>query len=216
MTTVAPARETVDLDHVDVAVTVRRSLLGASEETVVRYDPSGVSLVDTEAVLLVFDDEDDDAGPERRTIGKLHGKLIDIDRVGGDLIDVICALDWAGGEAFSVAEEALTEATSFAEELADVRKVLIVETLTIDERYRGQGLGPRLLHTTANTLDGEGYATLVLLRAEPFNADDMDPDQLKAVRKKLAKSYKRVGFKKVTGRAYYWHTALTGAESLGR
>lgn len=213
----AAARIDVSLEDVECSVKITRPLIGASD-VVWSELPSGVANVSAEATLYVFDD-DDDGEPEQRVIARAAAYAIDLAQVG-DLIDTF---DRVGGEAFDIVESILQGQTIF-DWLSDrdplggggelISQLVIVESVVVDERYRGQRLGPRLLTTLVETVSGTGSETLIVLRATPVPWEQLSDIELRRSRNKVAASYESVGFEHFRHNIYWRHNAFIGTENL--
>jgi GNAT superfamily N-acetyltransferase len=204
----------VDLEDLECTVTVSRPLVGAPGSVIWTELPSGVAKVSADATLYTFDHDDE---PERRVVACASAYTVDLDRVR----DVVYAFDQVGGEAFEIAESILGDDDIF--EWLDAREPLvgeqvsqlvIVEGVSVEEQYRGQRLGPRLLTTLVETVAGTGMETLIVLRAQPVPWEHLTEMELRRGRKKVAASYESVGFAHFRNNIYWRHNAFIGTENL--
>lgn len=206
----------VDLALVRCEVTVTRPLFGASNDPGWTPVPAGIAEVDAKAMLHTFDDDTEDE--DELVIARASAYTVDLDRAG----NVLEALDRIGEEVFSVAEEVLSGDDIFdmlgrRDDLGaggQVDQLVIVEDVVVDEAYRGQRLGPRLLTTLIDTVTGPGFFTLIVLRAQPFQWEELSDFGLRSARKKIAASYEGVGFAHFRNGIYWRHNAYVGTESL--
>lgn len=83
---------------------------------------------------------------------------------------------------------------------------MIIETINIDKKYRGQGLGERLIIPAIKFFVDEYFAfeddlLSVLLYAAPYELREKglteEDDEFRAAQKKLINFYRRIGFKTV-------------------
>lgn len=212
------ARIDVDLEDVECTVTITRPLVGVPDSVIWTELPSGVAKISADAWLHIFDDDDDDdKEPERRVIARASAYTVDLGRVG----DVVDVFDQVGGEAFEIAESILGDDDIF--EWLDSRdplvgeqvsQLVIVEGVFVEEPYRGQRLGPRLLTTLVETVTGTGTETLIVLRAQPVPWEHLSEVELRRSRKKVAESYEGVGFAHFRHNIYWRHNAFIGTENL--
>lgn len=210
----------VDLADVECDIRIVRPPYGSREDSVWSDAPAGVVRVFGKMHLYLFDSESDES--ERRTIARAEAYLVDLEQVT-DLLD---AMDQVGGAAFSIIEEALHGMSVFSavESVHEgdglgaepIHHLLVVEALFVEEPYRGQRLGPRLLATLMESVCRTMEFTLVLLSVEPYQEDDADLPELdvRRARKKIAASFEQVGFRQFRNDIYWHHTAYTGLESL--
>jgi GNAT superfamily N-acetyltransferase len=215
-TTKAERAPKVDLTYVECNVTVTRPLFGIADDPGWTPAPTGVAKVSAEAMLYVYDDDEPDS-EEHRVIARASAYTIDLERVS----DVLEALDRIGEEVFEVAEEALSGSDIFAMlEDSDplggeqVSQLVIVDNVFVEEPYRGQRIGPRLMTTLVDTVTGPGFFTLVLLRAQPVPWEHLSEIELRRARKKVAAAYEGVGFEHFRKDIYWRHNAFIGVESL--
>lgn len=215
MSAVVP-RIDVDLEDVECIVKITRPLVGVPDSVIWTELPSGVAKVSTDATLYIFD-EDDDGKPERRVIARASAYTIDLARVG----DVVDAFDQVGGEAFEIAElilgsDNILDMLDASDPLVgeQVSQLVIVEHVSVEEPYRGQRLGPRLLTTLVETVTGTGTETLIVLRAQPVPWEHLSEIELRRSRKKIATSYESVGFAHFHDNIYWRHNAFIGTENL--
>ena len=208
--------DSLDLDDVECMVTISRPLQGVSTDPVWSSAPAGITRVTATAVLhFAGDAADTDV---RRDIAVAYGYLVDLDLVD----NVAVEMDQVGGEAFDVIENALFDRSIFdmLEQENDglgaepVYQMLLIESVTVEEPYRGQRLGPRLLSTLIDAVDGSGNSTLVLLQAMPTRPHDLTELEQRRVQKKIAASYEAIGFKRFKKNVYWYHSAYIGPESL--
>ncbi|MGA1827076.1 hypothetical protein [Microbacterium sp.] len=204
----------VDLKDVECTVRLTRPLVGVPGSVVWTELPSGVAKISADAALHIFDD---DKETERRVIARASAYTVDLDRVG----DVVDVFDQVGGEAFEIAESILSDENIF--EWLDARdplvgeqvsQLVIVEGVFVEEPYRGQRLGPRLLTTLVETVTGTGTETLIVLRAQPVPWEHLSEIELRRSRKKVAASYESVGFAHFRHDIYWRHNAFIGTENL--
>lgn len=215
----APARaDTVDLDYVECSVTVTRPLIGSSSSPIWTAARTGLAQVTANAVLLTFD-PDDDGDPKRKVIARATAYTVDLER----LDDIVDAFDEMGGEAFEVVENVMSDTalfdaldakdgSSFAREM--VSQLVVVESVTVDAHYRGQRIGPRLLTTLVDTVAGPGDQTLIVLRAQPLQWQDLSEHELRRAQKKVGASYESIGFAHLRDGIYWRHNMFIGAENL--
>lgn len=83
---------------------------------------------------------------------------------------------------------------------------IIIETINIDEKYRGQGLGERLIIPAIKFFVDEYFVfdddvLSVLLHAAPYELKEKglteEDDEFRTAQKKLINFYRRIGFKTV-------------------
>lgn len=215
MSAVVP-RVDVDLEDVECTVKITRPLVGVLDSVIWTELPSGVAKVSADATLYIFDD-DDDREPEHRVIARASAYTIDLNRVG----DVVDVFDQVGGEAFEIAESILGDDDIFEWlEARDplggeqVSQLVIVEGVFVEEPYRGQRLGPRLLTTLVEAVTGTGTEALIVLRAQPVPWEHLSEIELRRSRKKVAASYEGVGFAHFRQNIYWRHNAFIGTENL--
>lgn len=209
----APA---VDLADVVCDVNIARSLIGSPYDLTWSSVPTGISRVEATAALLTWNSEVD--GEERSVVARASAYLVDIAR----LDDPLDALDHLDQETFSIAENALRSGDSildmfdrtddFSGDL--VSQMIIVDLVAVEDAYRGQQLGPRLLTTMIDTVAGFGFEALVVLRAQPLQWKELTALELSRSRDKVASSYEAVGFAHFRDHIYWRHTANLGAESM--
>lgn len=209
-------RIAVNLEDVECAVTIARPLAGVSSFVSWTELPSGIATVSADATLHIFHDDDDEE-PTRQVIARASAYAIDLHRVG----DVVEALDRVGGEAFEIAELILGGDNIF--EMLDTRdplggepvsQLVIVEGVHVEEPYRGQRLGPRLLTTLVEAVTGTGTETVIVLRAQPVPWEHLSDIELQRSRKKIAAAYEGVGFARFRHNIYWRHNAYIGTENL--
>lgn len=207
-------RTDVELEDVECTVKITRPLVGVPDSVVWTELPSGVANVSADATLFIFDG---DGEPERRVIATAIAYTVDLDRVG----DVVDTFDTVGGEAFEIVKSILGEHDII--EWLDTRdplggeqvsQLVIVESVNVEEPYRGQRIGPRLLTTLVETVTGTGVATLIVLRAQPVPWEHLSEIDLRRSRKKVAAAYESVGFAHFRNNIYWRHNAFTGTENL--
>lgn len=212
------ARLDVDLMHVECTVKVSRPLVGVPDSVIWTELPSGVAKISADAALHTFDEDDEvDGEPERRVIAHASAYTVDLDRVG----DVVDVFDQVGGEAFEITESILGDKNIFEWlESRDplvgeqVSQLVIVEGVFVEEPYRGQRLGPRLLTTLVETVTGTGAESLIVLRAQLVPWEHLSEIELRRSRKKVAASYEGVGFAHFRDNIYWRHNAFIGTENL--
>lgn len=212
MNTITALREElVDLDYVECGVTVSRPLLGG-RNPIWSEASAGVARVNAKATLHLFDvdEENVDAEPQLVTVAQASGYTVDLDRVRS----TFDALDPIDAELANIAEAIDGEDGILAAMDEMVSQVIVIEHLEVDERYRGQRLGPRLLATLIDTVASGAYDSLVVLRAMPLQWRDLSEIDLRRAKKKLAAAYTGIGFKPFRDDLYWKHTAFVGFEAL--
>lgn len=214
----------VDLRDLECTVTVKRAMFGSPPDETWGETPNTVAQVSAEVVLRRYEDDDGEEldGEEESVIARAEAYAIDVDTDEPSLnFDVIDTFDEMGGEAFHVVETALSGHTIF-DHLQDisefvpetVTQLIIIESVEVDEAYRGQRIGPRLLTTLTDTVAGPGWQSLILLHAHPLHAEGLSPLDLRRARKKIAASYESVGYAHFRDGIYWRHTARIGPENL--
>jgi len=220
----AVARPTLDLARVKVKVRSSRALLGAPFELDFREMPYGYDRFKAKAKFTPEPDLDDfsDDYPKPETIARASAYVVDLTRVKRE--NIAMHFDRIGGEAFTVAELSLYGHSIFDEIQGDdplsgiseweINQLVIVDNVHVEEGYRGQRLGPRLLTPLLETIGGAGHYTLVLLQAQPHHYWELNDVELRRARKKIATSYESVGFKHFRKNIYWRHLTRIGAENL--
>ncbi|WP_311245350.1 MULTISPECIES: hypothetical protein [unclassified Microbacterium] len=205
----------LDLADVDCDVRILRSLVGAPDDLSWTTVPSCISRVEATATLTSYDDTGDG---ERSVIAGASAYVVALDRTD----DPVDALDHLDQEIFSVVEEIYRPSDSLFDMLEQkdeflgslVTQLVLVDNVTVEEAYRGQRLGPRLLTTLIDVVDGTGHSTLIVLRAQPLQWSELSELKLRRARKKVAASYEAVGFAHFRDNVYWRHNAFIGAESM--
>lgn len=145
--------------------------------------------------MLYDKDTDDDGHYVTIEIGQARAYTIDLDstdNVGTDLDDVSADLSLFAATVFERNEVVGDLMAQF-----DMPHygILILDNITLEEEYRGHGLGPWVAGTLIDVLSGrlEGYS-LVLCHPSPPGADHSDPNHELAVTA-LCRTWAKVGFK---------------------
>lgn len=220
-TTSAKRADPVDLRYLECNVRVKSPLYGATKEPAWSDAPARVATVHADVTLHTFDDDDPDDETES-IIARATAYAIDIDSDNresfGDIIEIF---DEMGDEVFAVAEEALSGRTIFdhLEHISEfspgwVSQLVIIASVEVDEEYRGQRIGLRLLTTLTETVTGPGSQSLIILRPYPLHADSLSPLDIRRASKKIAAAYAGIGYAPFRENVYWRHTARIGPETL--
>lgn len=209
----------VDLSYLECEVSVARPMFGADDDPIWTDAPKGISMIRAKAILHVFDDEHD-GDSRRRVIARAGAYAIDLDELDGPG-DVLDAMDHLGGDAFSIVEtihsghDIFTMLDGEVPFGADpITQLIVVEEIFVEEPYRGQRIGPRLLTTLTEVVGGTGFSSLIVLRAQPLQWQELTDLELHRARKKVAAAYEGVGFTLFRDGVYWRHSAYVGTESL--
>lgn len=82
-----------------------------------------------------------------------------------------------------------------------VNRVIAVDTVQVDEKYRGKGIAPIILAKALHRIGGGSFAAI--LEASPLNQEGMSATEITASEKALSGLWKRTGFTKVKGGYHY-------------
>lgn len=80
-------------------------------------------------------------------------------------------------------------------------RYVFVDNVTLDEEYRGKGYGPYLLAQGLSTFF-DTYDVAVLHAAPPGGYRQLSSAERSAAQKKIARAWKKAGFKKLQGEVY--------------
>lgn len=207
----------VDLDDVECKVTVTRAPFGSASGAPNLTEQAGLWKVTAKAILHDVDLDEDTV--DEVVIARAKAYVVDLVQVS----DPLGLLDEIGSDAFHLTEDIwrapnIIDALTLSGELeALTDRVILVESVLVEERYRGQRIGPRLLATLEDTLAGAGEGgTLVVLQAKPLQWESLSAAELDRARKKVVASYESIGFKLFRGDVYWRHSAYMGLENLDR
>lgn len=216
----AERADPVDLRYLECNIRVRGPLFGTVGDNFWGDAPGRVVTVSADVTLHQYDDDDPDIGSEK-VIARATAYAIDIDSDSDSFDDIIEIFDEMGDEVFAVAEEALSGRTIFdhLESISEfgpgwTSQLVIIESVEVDEQYRGQKIGPRLLTTLTEAVTGPGSQSLILLRAYPLHADDLSPLEIRHARNKISAVYSGIGYASFRENVYWRHTARIGPEAL--
>lgn len=196
--TASPVRSTqVAHDNVECTVTMRTPFI-RTRDAAWTSAPVGVWSVRAEANFHDFSVvpiDDWETEPEVVAVATVEAHVIDTFRHPS----VFRALDPIDQEKASMGERI----DDIIDDLYDpVERVILIDRLEVDERYRGQRLGPHLLTTLIDSVGGRG--DLVVLHAMPLQWRDLSPEELDDAKVKVRAVYESMGFS-TSGDDIFWH-----------
>lgn len=201
----------VRIDEIECAVTMRLPVLGAHVPSWTQAPP-GVQSVMLEARRHVYDfdadteDFDSDVG-EEVTIGRVSAHTVALDRVSS----AVMAVDPISEGLSHLAEHADMITAELDESFENVMQVILIETVFIEESYRGQSLGPRILETLVDSVSGHNFNSLVVLQARPVEPWKMSEMDQRRATKKLARMYTDMKYTPHGDDDIFWrYTSHTG------
>lgn len=109
------------------------------------------------------------------------------------------------GETLAIFDSHSEWISNLAEETVDswdvVSRIIAVDTVQLDEEYRGMGIAPVILAKALHRIGGGAFAAI--LKASPMEQTEMSTKEIKAGEKALGALWECVGFKKVKSAYYY-------------
>lgn len=80
-------------------------------------------------------------------------------------------------------------------------RIIAVESVELDKKYRGQGIAPIILTKALHRIGGGSFAAI--LKASPLKQEEMSTEEIAAAEKALGDLWKLAGFTKTTGAYRY-------------
>lgn len=185
--TTSPTLEAIETEH-DVEFTLRYGM----GETVGSADSGYHPDLNTWNVELIASKYDGDTDNESSsTVVKMVLHSVDIE--WGSDEEALLAFD-----SYSDGIGSLAAATM--DKWGFVTRVIAVDTVEVNEEYRGKGIAPIILTKALHRIGGNTFSAI--LEASPFYPEEMTAEEVKAAKKALSGMWKRAGFTKVKGDYY--------------
>lgn len=114
-------------------------------------------------------------------------------------------IEWDGDEQAILAFDSYSDgigslAAATMDRWGFVTRVIAVDTVEVNEEYRGKGIAPIILTKALHRIGGNTFSAI--LEASPFYPEEMTAEEVKVAKKAISGTWKRAGFTKVKGDYY--------------
>lgn len=199
--TTSPTLEAIETEN-DVQFTLKYEM----DEIVGSADNGYHPDLNTWTVTLAASKYDSETDTESSTsVGKMILHAVDTD--WGSYSETFFALDSYSDSMMKLAEATMSK-------WGFVTRIIAVDTVEIDEEYRGKGIAPIILTKALHRIGGNTFDAI--LEASPLHQEGMTAEEITAAEKALSGLWKRAGFKKVKGRYHHLEGESLSVEETER